>query len=289
MDIKKIILAFIFIITTLFSSDDIIESQPQILFTHKQLLSTQEKRQLVNSFNTAVLYMQEGKYKEAITLFKQSKKLLKVPSFLNIGIAYYKLGYEKNAYLYLKKIYDFKELKNEDKYSYFSAAYYMYKITHNKIYINEIEKVATKAKRLRYEEKSLFIDTLILLKKYKKALKYLKTLEGKHNLKQALLYMKMNDYTNAKVYLNMAYEDAKGDADKNDIVWFKTYRDLKANDLKNLQEELLKIDERKRFFESHKKLQIELFFNKRKYSPKQYHDMLTNMSFETKLDFVYYS
>ena len=169
--ISKIFLLLILPIVLFSNENKTIESQPQILFEHKELQNKQERRELLLKFNTAVLYLEQEKYIHAIQLLKQSSKILKVPSYLNIGIAYYQLKSENNAYLYLKKIYDFKELQFKDKYSYFSAAYYLYKITNNKEYIQEITKVSDKAKRLTEHEKLLVVDTLILLKNYKKALK----------------------------------------------------------------------------------------------------------------------
>ncbi len=168
---KKLLVCLLFItpLHLLSKENKTIESQPQILFEHEKLSSEQDKRELLLKFNTAVLYLEEKKYKHAILLLKQSSKLLKVPSYLNIGIAYYKLDSHNNAYLYLKKIYDFKELKYKDRYSYFSAAYYLYLITKDEKYINEITKVSAKAKRMTEHEKLWVVDTLILQKRHKYA------------------------------------------------------------------------------------------------------------------------
>lgn len=241
--------------TILFSKEDkTVESQPQILFEHEKLTNAQQKRELLIKFNTAVLYLEQEKYTHAIQLFKQSAKLLKIPSYLNIGIAYYKLDSINNAYLYLKKIYDFKELQFKDKYSYFSAAYYLYKITNDKKYINEIIKVSVKAKRLNEHEKLLVVDTLILQKKYKFALDMAKEISTISELKVALLYMKLRDYTNAKYHLEQAYNNSKGDKSKNEILWFQLFRALKANDLVNISDLIIKIEDRKRIFDTNKNL-----------------------------------
>ena len=265
-----------------------IESQPQILFEHKKLQDKQEKRELLLKFNTAVLYLEQEKYLHAIQLLKQSSKILKVPSYLNIGIAYYKLKSENNAYLYLKKIYDFKELQYKDKYSYFSAAYYLYKITNNKEYIKEITKISDKSKRLTEHEKLLVVDTLILQKNYKKALKIAEGIKNISKLKIAMLCIKLRDYDKAKLYLEKASANAKGDNAKNEVMWFKLYRNLKANDIANVTEDIIKIEERKRIFHPQKKLELELFFNKDKFTAKEYFDKITNPSFDLKLDFTYY-
>ncbi len=290
MYIKSILLFLIilFPLVVYAKENKIVESQPQILFEHENLTSLQEKRELIVKFNTAVLNLEQGKYLKAISLFKESSKILKIASFLNIGIAYYKLDSEKNSYLYLKKIYDLKELQYKDKYSYFSAAYYLYKITKDKKYINEITKISAKAKRLTEHEKLLVVDTLILQKRYKYALDLLKDSENPSKLKIALLNIKLKNYAIAKANLDKAYIDAKGDDDKNDILWFKVFRDLISNDLANLSEDIIKIEERKKIFDTNKNMKLELFFNKNKFSSKDYFDKITKFSLDRKLDFVYY-
>jgi len=288
IDMKKI---FFVLLTPLFLfslENKTIESQPQILFEHKKLEDKQERRELLLKFNTAVLYLEQEKYLHAIQLLKQSSKILKVPSYLNIGIAYYKLKSNNNAYLYLKKIYDFKELQYKDKFSYFSAAYYLYKITNNKEYIEEITKVSDKAKRLTEHEKLLVVDTLILQKDYKKALSIAEGIKNISQLKVAMLCIKLRNYDKAKFYLEKALNSAKGDKAKNEVMWFRLYRNLKANDIANVTEDILKIEERKKIFHTNKRLELELFFNKDKFTAKEYFDKVTNPSFDLKLDFAYY-
>ena len=292
MSIVKIILIFTIVLLTLqqvaAKENKTIESQPQILFEYDSLIESQEKRELIVKFNTAVLYLEQDKYVQAIRLFKQSSKLLKIASFLNIGIAYYKLDSYKNAYLYLKKIYDLEELQHKDKFSYFSSAYYLYKITNDRAYINNITKVAAKAKRLTENEKNLVIDTLILQKKYKYALDMIKDTIHKSDLKIALLNIKLRDYKQAKIYLDKALFKAKGDEDRNAVLWFKVFRDLKANDLASLTDEISTIEYRKKIFFTNKKMPIELFFNKDKYVAKEYFDSISNFSPDRKYQFIYY-
>ena len=94
----RIFLLIVFCITYGFARENkTIESQPEILFKYKNLFSAQEKTSLKIKFNNAVLYLQQKKYQQAISLFKQTEKLMKVPSWLNIGIAYYKLKSQNNA------------------------------------------------------------------------------------------------------------------------------------------------------------------------------------------------
>ena len=275
--------------TSLFAKEDsTLESQPQILFKHKELQESQVNRELLIKFNTAVLYLEQEKFLHAIALFKQSAKLLKIPSYLNIAIAYYKLDSKKNAYLYFKKIYDFKDLQFNDKYSYFSAAYYLYKITGDKDYINEITKVAAKAKRLNDHEKLLVIDTLILQKKYQYALDMAKEIKTISKLKMALLYIKLRNYSEARGVLELAYNEAKGDSAKNEVIWLQLFNALKANDLVNITDKIVKIEERRRFFKTNKSLPLELFFNKNRYTSKQYFNKITKFTTDRKIDFIYY-
>ena len=286
--LRSIFFVLLFSLALTAKDDFVDESQPQILFEHQNLLTEQEKTELFVKFNTAVLYLEQKRYKEAINHFKQSAKLLKIASYLNIGIAYYKLDAHKNAYLYLKKIYDIKELKNNDKYSYFSAAFYLYKITNDKDYINEITKVAATSKRLTENERLLVVDTLILQKRYQYALQMAQDIKNISSLKLALLNIKLRKYEQAKVYLTKAYEEEKTDKGKNEVLWFKIFRDLKDNDLINLTEDIMKVEGRTRIFETNKDLKLRLFFNKDKYTPKEYFDQITKFSFERKLDFLYY-
>lgn len=289
---KKIILYVVFIttfLTNLHSEDGkTVESQPQILFEHENLKEAQNRRELLIKFNTAVLYLEQEEYVHAIKLFKQSSQILKIPSYLNIGIAYYKLNSINNAYLYLRKIYDFKELQFKDKYSYFSAAYYLYKITKDKKYIDEITSVSAKAKRLTDHEKILVVDTLILQKRYQYALDLAKEVSTISKLKLALLNIKLRKYIDAKIYLEQAYNNAKGDKSKNEILWIKLFNALKANDTKNITDTIVKIEDRKRIFKINQDLKLELFFNKNKFTPKEYFDQIVNLSHDRKLDFIYY-
>ncbi len=293
MNYNRYISLVVFLLSIFFSNslakeDSTLESQPQILFKHKELKESQVNRELLIKFNTAVLYLEQEKYLHAIALFKQSAKILKIPSYLNIAIAYYKLNSIKNAYLYLKKIYDFKELRFNDKYSYFSAAYYLYKITGDKAYIDEITKVAAGAKRLSDHEKLLVVDTLILQKKYKYALEMAKEISTISTLKIALIYIKLRNYAEAKAQLEAAYNEAKGDNSKNEVIWFQLYNALKANDLAAITDKIIQIEDRRRFFGTNKKLPLEIFFNKKRYTPKQYFNGITNFTIDRKIDFIYY-
>ena len=91
-----------------------------------------------------------------------------------------------------------------------------------------------------------------------------------------------------KKYLEKASVEAKGDIAKNEVLWFQMFRNLKANDMINISDTITKIDDRKKIFKINKKLKLELFFNKDKFTPKEYFDQITNLSQSQKLNFMYY-
>ena len=284
----KVFFLFFIVVYLQAKENKIIESHSKILFEYKQLDEKQTNVALKTKFNNAVLYLEQKKYRKAIKLFKQTQSLLKVPSFLNIGIAYYKLNSQNNAYLYLKKIYDVKEASYFDSYSYMSAAYYLYKITNNKNYINEIIKIASKKKRLPEHTKRLVVDVYIELKQYKKALNLLLNMRYQHNLKIALLYIKIRKYNKAILHLNKALHLSTTDELTNKILWLKTFANLKANNFSKLVENIADIQKRIRIFKTNLKMPLKLYFNKNKFTAKEYFDMVTKFDTNRKIDFIFY-
>ncbi len=283
-----IIILLIFHISLFAKENKILESQPEILFEYKKLSKDQTKVALQVKFNNAVLYLEQEEYVKAIKLFKQTQKLLKIPSFLNIGIAYYKLKSNNNAYLYLKKIYDVKEAASEDPYSYMSAEYYLYKITNDKKYIEDIIKIAEKKKRLTEYTKRLLVDVLIDLKQYDKALNIIKDMEYPLHLKKALLYIKIRNYEMATIQLNKALKLATNNEVENKILWIKAFTSLKANNFAVLADDFALIMKKKRIFETHLHMPIKLFFNNNIYTTKQYFNTVTKFDKNRKIDFIFY-
>jgi len=276
------------VVSGLSKENQIIESQPEILFKYKKLQTSQEKVALKIKFNNAVLYLEQKQYRRAIHLFKQTQKILKVASFLNIGIAYYKLKSNNNAYLYLKKIYDVKEAAYQDPYSYMSASYYLYKLTNNKKFINDIIKIASRKKRLNEYTKRLIVDVYIELKQYKKALDVLLDMKSPHELKMALLYIKTKDFENATRYLRKALRTTTNDDMKNKILWIEVFTDLKANNFINLVNDIDEIQKRARIFHTNLQMPIKLYLNKNKFTAKEYFDMVTKFDINRKIDFIFY-
>ncbi len=286
--IKYIFITFVFILFVEAKDIHTLESQPEILFQYKELTKNQDKIALRVKFNRAVLLLEKKQYAQAIVLFKQTAKILKVPSFLNIGIAYHKLKSQKNAFLYLKQIYDIKETAQEDAYSYMSAAYYLYKITNDRSFIEDIIQVASKKKRLSEHVKTLIVDTYIELGKYKKALKVLETIKRPSDLKLALLNIKIGKYNKAIIHLDKALKVSITDDVTNKILWFKIYANLKANNIARISGNLEDIKKQERIFKTNLQMPLVLYFNKNKHTAKDYFTSVTNFSVERKIDFIFY-
>jgi hypothetical protein len=286
----KAIVFFILIFhIILFSKESkIIESQPEILFEYKKLNRQQNKIALQVKFNNAVLYLEQEKYISAIRLFKQTQKILKIPSFLNIGIAYYKLKSLNNAYLYLNKIYQMKEIATQDPYSYMSATYYLFKLTNNKKYIDEIIKISKKLEKFSEPIKRLVVNVYIKLKQYKNGLKILKTMDEKLFLKIALVQIKLKLYEQAIISLDKALKISTNDTLTNKILWIKTFTDLKANNFKKLEDDIAKIQHRRRIFKTHLTMPLKLYFNKNKYLAKDYFNSIVKFNINRKIDFIFY-
>jgi len=289
--LKKIYnLLFIILILPLvsFSNEGKIDSQPEILFKYDKLKENQEKLRLQVEFNKAILLLEKEEYKKAIETFKVTSELLKVPSFLNIGIAYYKLGQIDNALLYLNNIYDYKEAIYSDTYSYISASYYLYLIKKERKYLETIVNITKKFKTLTEHSKRLVVDTFILLKDYELALKILETMEFPMNMKKALLHLKLKDYTKAERYLQRAKEESYNQSRTNLILWLMVYRDLKANNIQKLLDRLKELEKVKDTFKVNQEYPLKIFFNKAKYTPKEYLNFVTKFDKDRKIDFLFY-
>jgi hypothetical protein len=285
----RIFLALLFLSSFGSSKENkIIESQPEVLFEYKELNEAQEQVGLKVKFNRAVLYLEQKEYRKAINIFKQTQKILKIPSLLNIGIAYYRLNSHNNAYLYLKKIYDLKIVAQQEPYSYMSAAYYLYKLTNDKIFIENIIKIVEKKRRLTEHTKRLVVDVYIELKQYKKALSIALDIQYPNQLKIALLYIKIKDYENAIIYLEKALKVAANDDIANKILWFKVFVNLKSNKTARLHDDIIKIQKRQKIFNTNIQMPIKLYFNKNKFMAKEYFDMVTRFNSNRKIDFIFY-
>ena len=184
----KILLSSLAINSILYANidKDIIESQPEIIFQFEKLKKSQENLALQVDFNKAVLHLSKNEFNESIELFKKTSTILEIPSFLNIGIAYYKLNSVDNAIVYLNKIYEKTENSKTNTFSYMSACYYLYQISKDNKYLDTIVSVSKKYKDLSEHTKRMLADTYIILKEYENALNILNTMDYAMDLKKSI-------------------------------------------------------------------------------------------------------
>ena len=146
----------------------------------------------------------QKKYNQAIEIFKQTAKYYQLPSYLNIGISYFKLNSTTNAKLYFEKIYTTKDAQFSDIYVFLSSCFYLYKITKDEIYLEKLAKAARVAKKLDQQSLLLLVDAYISLGEYKNAVDILSQDPNADNFKMAILSLQMNDYSKAGYYLKKA-------------------------------------------------------------------------------------
>jgi len=287
----KALVLFVYfsLLSTIYAVENsVIESQPEILFKYNKLKMNQEKLALQVEFNKAVMHLSKNEYEKAISIFENTAKILKIPSFLNIGIAYYKMGSNKNAKIYLDRIYKLRVGIKGNIYSYMSACYYLYKITDNYDYIDRIINIAKKSKKLSEHAKRLVADAYILLKEYKKALKVLDSMTFALDIKKAILYLKLKDYKKATLYLEKAKDKTVNQDVYNKILWLMVYKDLKTNNLDLLFEHIDLINERRSTFKTNLQMPLKMYFNPRKYTSKEYLEQITKFDINRKIDFIFY-
>ncbi len=286
--VYKIVLISILSCINLYAKKDLIESQPEIIFQFDKLKKSQENFSLQVDFNKAVLLLSKNEYKKSIEIFETTAKILQVPSYLNIGIAYYKLNSIDNAIVYLNKIYENPLNANDHTFSYISSCYYLYQISKDNKYLDTIIKVTKKFKNLSEHSKRMLADTYIILKEYEKSLKVLDSMDYAMDLKKSLLHLKLKNYKQASIFLKKAKESTVNPNTLNKVLWLSVFTDLKSNNLEQLKENLDLINNKKRSFKANLELPLEIYFNKNKYTPKEYLSSVVNLKDERKVDFIYY-
>lgn len=265
-----------------------LKAQPEILFDYKKFKDSQQESAAQLEFNKAVVLLRDKKYQQAIEIFKITAKVYKFPSYLNIGISFYKLDSNKNAKLYFDKIFTNGDASYQDLYSYLSSCFYLYKITNDEKYLNQLTKIARKSKKIDDLSKMLLVDAHISLKDYKNAYDILSKMPNADNLKMAILAFRLQDFEKAGIYLKKATETTYDRNIQDKVFWLNVYYDLKTNNLTKLGEDLQNIEKYKRGFRAHIDYPIKLAFNKRKYSTKEYFEKISKFDFERKVDFLFY-
>ncbi|MDY0051099.1 MAG: tetratricopeptide repeat protein [Aliarcobacter sp.] len=284
----KILLGTFTINSILYANMDVIESQPEIIFQFEKLIQSQENLALQVDFNKAVLHLSKNEYNKAILLLKKTAKILEIPSYLNIGIAYYKLNSIDNAIVYLNKIYENESNSKAHTFSYMSACYYLYQISKDNKYLDTIVKISKKFKDLSEHSKRMLADTYIILKEYENALSVLNTMDYAMDLKKALIYIKLKEYEKANLLLKKAKNDNVNPNTIDKILWLLSFTNLKLNNLEQLKETLDEINSRKNTFKANSELPLEIYFNQNKYTSKQYLDFVLKFDDARKTDFIYY-
>lgn len=279
---------FFFGINLWASLDANLKAQPEILFDYSKFKNSSEITLSQVEFNRAVTLLNEKKYSQAIEIFKKTAKSYRFPSYLNIAIAYYKLGSNNNAKLYLNKIFTNGDASYEDLYSYLSSCFYLYKITNDEKYLNQLTKIAKKSKKVDELSRMLLVDAYISLNDYHGAYSILSKMQNPDVFKLSLLALKMADYQKAGIHLKQATEATYDRSTKDKIFWFNIYHDIKTNNLAKLTEDIKNIEKYKRGFTAHMQFPIKLAFNKRKYTTKEYLQKITKFDFERQTDFLFY-
>ncbi len=284
---KKVFLILL-LLTNISYSDDIIESQPEILFKFENLKKTHENLALQVEFNKAVLHLNRNEYEKAIELFLKTSKILQIPSFLNIGIAYYKMNSIDNAIIYLNKIYENENIAQRDSFSYMSACFYLYKITKDNKYLDTIVRVARKDKNISNHSKRMLADTYVILKDYEASLEVLNQINFNVALKKALLNIKIKNYERAAVELNKAKDETQNPNTLDKILWIEAFNFLKLNKLDDLKETLDLIHKKRLTFKANLELPLELYFNQNKFTSKEYLSSVLEFDEHRKYDFLFY-
>ena len=284
----KIVLIVSLLGNILYANNDLIESQAEIIFQFDKLKQSNENLSLQVDFNKAVLLLNKNEYKKSIELFEKTAKILEIPSYLNIGIAYYNLNSIDNAIVYLNRIYENKLNARENTFSYISSCYYLYQISKDNKYLDTIINVTKKFKKLSEHSKRMLADTYIILKEYKKSLEVLNSMDYALDLKKALLYLKLKDYNQADIFLNKAKAITVNPSRLNKVIWLSVFVNLKLNKLDLIRDNLDLINNNRYNFKANIELPLEMYFNKSKYTPKEYLDLVLNFKGQRKLDYIFY-
>lgn len=284
---KKVFFIF-FIATSILYSRDLIESQPEIIFKFENIKKSHENLALQVEFNKAVLHLNRNEYDKAIELFLKTSKILQIPSFLNIGIAYYKKNSIDNAIIYLNKIYENENIAQRDSFSYMSACFYLYKITKDNKYLDTIVRVARKDTNISNHSKRMLADTYVVLKDYEAALEVLNQIDFNVALKKALVNIKLKNHERAAVELNKAKDDTQNPNTLDKILWIEAFNFLKLNRIDSLKETLDLIHKKRLTFKANLELPLELYFSQNKFTSKEYLSSVLEFDENRKYDFLFY-
>lgn len=299
LKIFKKILLIAFINSFLYAnSSTIIQSQPQVIFELDKLKNSSENLEIQVDFNKAVLNFKKGDYETALKLFSKTSKVFEVPSLLNIGIIHHKQNNKEKALEMFRKIYQKKTNLLYHPYSFISSCYYLFEITKDDKYMLDLVKIFQNSKKLsEHNELITDIKDVILkdlsnrylyIKDYENALAALNAMSYSLDLKKAMIYIKMNNFSKASSILKKLKIEEKDEELLNKVLWISTYTDLKLNKFEDVQETLELIESRRKTFKVNTQMPFKIFFNKNLYTYKDYFKTVLKFDENRKLDFLYY-
>jgi tetratricopeptide (TPR) repeat protein len=265
------------------------KSQADILYDYKILSKKQVKQNLKILFNKGVLFLEKKEYKKAIEIFDKTKEVFVLPSLLNMATSYYELKEYDKSKETLDILYGYAVLK-KNYYIYFGTNFYYYKVTKDKKYLKATINHYEKNKKIAFSdlEINIIVDSYILNGSYQKAYDTLKKTAMPSQLKLAVLMIKLRKYAKAQAHLNDAKTLTFDDKYRDKILWINLYKEIKSNNIKNIQNIIDLIEQRGMEFETNLELPIKLEFNKNKLSQKDYRAGLDKFSFATEVDIVFY-
>lgn len=292
------IVIIIFFFNAILYANDIIESQPQIIFEIEKLKGSSENLELQVDFNKAVLHFERNELQEALKLFKKTSRDFEIPSLLNMGIIYFKLQDLEKAKELFNKIYSKKANLINQPYSFISSCYYLFEITKDDKYMLDLVTIFQNSEKLgEYNTLITDIKDVILrelanryisIKDYDNAFSALNAMSYSIDLKKAMLYIKLGNFARASKILKKLKEESVDDPNYNKILWISTYCDLKQNKFNEVQDTLDLINDRKKSFQVNTKMPFEIFFNKDLYSSEDYYKSVMKFDRERTLEFIYY-
>ncbi|MDX4048928.1 hypothetical protein Q6A75_08270 [Aliarcobacter skirrowii] len=291
--IYKIFLTIILISNILYAND-ILKSQPQIIFELDKL----DELEVSNEFNKAVLLFNKQRYKEAYDIFEKTKVVYEIPSLLNMAIILLKDNKKEEAITLFSEIYSKKSNLLNEPYAFIASCYYLFTLTSDDKYMIDLVTIFQNSDKLKNQSeiilniKDIILEELanryLMVKDYDNALGALNAMSYSLDLKKALVYIKQNNLLRADIILKKLIDTQKDEDRLDEIYWFSVFVNLKLNKLDVVKEILEKINKRGSDYKVHINLPFEIYFNKDLYSSSDYLKSILKFDEERKLDYLYY-
>ncbi|WP_254240831.1 hypothetical protein [Aliarcobacter skirrowii] len=291
--IYKIFLT-ILLISNILYANDILKSQPQIIFELDKL----DELEVSNEFNKGVLLFNKQRYKEAYDIFEKTKVVYEIPSLLNMAIILLKDNKKEEAITLFSEIYSKKSNLLNEPYAFIASCYYLFTLTSDDKYMIDLVTIFQNSDKLKNQSeiilniKDIILEELanryLMVKDYDNALGALNAMSYSLDLKKALVYIKQNNLLRADIILKKLIDTQKDEDRLDEIYWFSVFVNLKLNKLDVVKEILEKINKRGSDYKVHINLPFEIYFNKDLYSSSDYLKSILKFDEERKLDYLYY-